>query len=109
MRPKEIIERCGMLGIYEQRRIEDDYIEIVFYNREADEWNKVFIDIFGPPIKPAGVKSTEEYLRLTEAYGGIYTNQTMYKKDFGEYIVIVMLWPWQDDIHTTLKIALLKK
>jgi hypothetical protein len=109
MKPKEFIERCDTLKIYDERYIEDDYVEIVFYSKEIEEWHKILIDIFGPPIKPAGIKSTEEHLRLTEEYGGIYTNQTLYKKEFGEYTLIAMLWPWQDDVHTTLKMVLLKK
>ena len=51
---KEIIEKCSKLSVYEQRYISDERDELVFYNREIDEWNKIFIAILGLPTKPAG-------------------------------------------------------
>ena len=106
---KEIIEKCSKLSVYEQRDITDEYDELVFYNREIDEWNKIFIVILGQPTKPAGVKPTKDDLRLVEDYGGIDDNQTLFKKEFDDVTVIAMFWPWGDDVHTTLKIAFLKR
>lgn len=105
---KEIRERCGKLSVHEEREVSDDYAELVFYNKDLNEWNKALIDTLGPAIKPAGVEPTKENLRLTENYGGIYDNQTLFKKDFGNVSVLAMFWPWQDNTHTTLKVALLK-
>ena len=98
-----------MLRVHEERYISDDYDELVIYNDEIDEWNKIFIDFFGDPIKPPGVKPTIKDLHLTRNYGSILINQTLFKKDSVNNIVIAMLWPWQDNVHTTLKIARLKK
>lgn len=109
MRLKEIIAGLGKLNIYEKRCISDEYDEIVFYNKDLDKWNKLFNDIFGPPFKPPGVKPTKEILALTADYGGITDNQTLFKKDFNDSTVIVMFWPWQDSIHTTLKRIVLGK
>ena len=101
---KEIIEKCSILSIHDKRIITDEYNEIVFYNKDIDEWNKLFTVVLGPAIKPAGEEPTKFDLQLTKDYGGIYSNQTLFKKKFDDYTVIVMFWPWQDDIHTTLKI-----
>ncbi len=106
---KKIIETCLMLSIHEKRDINDKYFELVFYNKEIDEWIKIFTNILGAAVKPANTKPTKENLRLTEDYGGIYGNQTLFKKEFDDAMIIAMFWPWQDNTHTTLKIALLKK
>jgi hypothetical protein len=100
---KQIMDQCGGLDIFEKRRVSDAYSEIVFCNKDNDKWNKLFEDIFGFPAKSAGVKPTEEHLSLTKDYGGIHANQTLFKKIFDDSLVIAMLWPWQDDTHTTLK------
>jgi hypothetical protein len=104
---REIIEKCDMLSVYEERCITDEYVELVFYNKEIAEWNKIFGDIFGPATKPVGVEPTKDDVHSAEDYGGIWADQTLFKRAFGDVIVIAMFWPWQDDIHTTLKMALL--
>lgn len=109
MRLKEIVEKCSKLGVDEQRCVSDEYAELVFFNKEIEQWHKILIDALGPAIKPPGAQPTEEDLRLTKDYGGIHDNQTLFKKEFDDSIAIAMLWPWQDETHTTLKIALLKK
>ncbi len=104
---REIIEKCSMLGVYDERYITDEYSELVFYNKEIHEWNQILADILGPAIKPAGAKPTKDDLHLTKDYGGIWVDQTLFKKVFDDVTVIAMFWPWQDDIHTTLKMTLL--
>ena len=106
---KEVVERCSALSIYEERFFTDEYCERVFYSKDTKEWDEMFISIFDQPIKPAGIKPTKENLLLTESYGGIYSNQTLYKKEFDDVTAIAMFWPWQDGLHTTLKIAVLEK
>ena len=106
---QEIAGKYGNLRVYEQRSAANDYIELVFYASEVDEWNKLFSDILGPAVKPPGVEPTEHDSELTKDYGGIFTGQTLFKKELDNTIIIAMFWPWQDDVHTTLKIALLRK
>ena len=105
----EIIKRYDMLSSQEKRRSTEDYDERVFYNKDIDEWNKVFTDIFGPPTKPTGTIPTEDDLDLARDYGGIWINQTLFKKESDNVVVVAMLWPWQDKVHTTLKTILLKE
>ena len=106
---KEIIQRCSMLSIFEKRDSADEYNELVFYSKDIDQWYKIFADILGPAAKPEGVKPTKDVSALTKDYGGIYENQTLFKKEFDGATVIAMFWPWQSGVHTTLKLVLLKK
>ena len=106
---KEIIEKCSKLDVHEKRCVNDELYEVVFYNKDIDQWHKVFVDILGPPIKPAGEEPTEEDDDLTDEYGGIVSNQTLFKKDFDNVTILTMFWPWRDNIHTTLKTVVLKR
>ena len=106
---REIIERCSLLEVAERRHQDETYCELVFYNREIDAWHTVFSEALGPPVKPAGQEPTKEVLRLTQAYGGIRTRQTLFVREFEDVTVVAMFWPWEDDEHTTLKMALLEK
>ena len=105
----EILEKYSDLSIEERRCISDDYVWLVFYNKEIEKWKKVFNNIFGLAIKPAGTAPTPEDMSLTKEYGGIRRNQTLFKKEFDDATVIAMFWPWQDNIRTTLKMLLIKK
>jgi hypothetical protein len=105
MNLKEILDRCNMVNVHEVRHITDDYAELVFHNRALDEWNRILSDTLGPPKKPAGVEPSENDLELTKDYGGIRVNQTLFMKEVEDSKVIAMYWPWQNHLHTTLKMA----
>ena len=101
---KEIVERFDNLAVYEERTSSDEYFELVFYNKECDKWHEVLSEALGPAAKPVGAKPTAEHLKLVVEYGGLRPDQTLFIKGFNGITVIAMLWPWQDDLHTTLKI-----
>jgi len=106
---KEIFEKCKTLNIYEERSFDDGYLELVFYTKETEQWDKVLVDILGSAVKPAGRKPAPDDLELTKEFGGVYDNQTLYKKEFDNGVIVAMFWPWQDAVRTTLKVALVKK
>jgi hypothetical protein len=106
---KEIFKKCKTLNISEERTISDEYLELVFESKETDKWSNLFTEIFGPAAKPAGAKPTKEDLVLTKDYGGIYFNQTLFKKDFSGVAIMAMFWPWQNGVLTTLKVTVLQK
>ncbi len=106
---KQIVDKCSLQNVREVRRITDGYVELVFSNKRLDDWNRIFSDILGPAKKPAGIKPSKDDLHLTKDYGGIWVNQTLFSKEFDDSTVIAMYWPWQDDAHTTLKMAHVKK
>jgi len=106
---KEILDKCDQLQPFEKRKREDNYYEIVFENQDAKRWSNVLIDCFDRPAKPAGKNPSAEDEALTAPYGGIWNAQTLYRKKFDFGMVITMLWPWDDKVHTTLKMTLIAK
>lgn len=106
MNLKEVIAELIKLDVYEKRSISDDYGELVLLNTPA--LHKALTDIFGPAIKESNKKPDKEMIILAKEYGGIWENQTLFKKDTQSSILIVMLWPWSDMQHITLKIAAVK-
>ena len=105
---REIVEKCNILNIYDKREITDDYCEIVFYSKDVEEWTKILADFLAPAVKPQGVEPTKDDSRLTENYGGIRSHQTLFKKEYGDVVIIAMFWPWGDGSHTTLKMVFLQ-
>jgi len=109
MELKEIIEKCKTLNIYEERFVADNYYEIVFYTKDNDQWAKLFTEILGPVVKQVGIGPSKEDAELTQKYGGVRDNQTLFKKQVGNTIIAAMFWPWQDEVRTTLKVAFIAK
>jgi hypothetical protein len=104
---KEIVETCGIWKSHEVRALRDDYCELVLSDGE-DGWIGTLIDILGSPVKTPGREPSEEHLRLAENFGGIRINQTLWRKRSDDSTIIAMLWPWQDQTHTTVKLAVLR-
>ena len=105
----KIIEQCAMLNIHEKRCIKDEYRELVIYNKDLDQWSQILSDTLGFPIKPSGSKPTKEDSYWTKSHGGIYTHQTLLKKEYESNVLIAMLWPWQNEVYVTLKMAITQK
>lgn len=105
---KEIIEKFKALKISENRAAEDDYYEVVFCNGDSCEFDKVLVSVFGNAAKPKGTRPKREDLKLTEEFGGIRDNQVLFAKKADGRTIVALLWPWQDNAHTTLKIAVVK-
>ena len=106
---KDIFQRFQNLSIYETRSVTDSFVEIVLYNKDIQEWNKLLHEFMGEPFKEAAGKPSRQMKELTKEYGGIGKGQTLFKKDLEEVIILAMLWPWENGIHTTLKIFTLKE
>lgn len=104
---REIFVRCRDLQIHEVRSETDDYYEVVIYNSEINKWSAVLSSVLGPARKPEGVEPTDADLELTSDSGGIWVNQTLFEKEFQGGTIVAKFWPWGDNIHTTLKIAML--
>ncbi len=107
MTAQEILNKCSHLTVYQERDVDNDYVEVVFFSKDIAEWTTVLTEIFGEPLSPSGVAPTPEAVQLTKDYGGISAAQTLYKKDFPSGGILAMFWPWQDSVHTTLKIICL--
>ncbi len=98
-------QKLNRLEIFEQRRQEDDYQEFVVFNWQSSDLAEVLSSELGPAVKPAGMKPSRDFQNLTKKFGGIFDNQTLFKKESGSAVILAMLWPWSDNEHTTLKIA----
>ena len=109
MEIKEIIDRCKGFEIFQQRMVRDNYAEIVMFTKEIFKWSVIFNELLGNPVSPAGFNPTPEDKQITKEYGGIFDDQTLYKKDFQNNTIIVMFWPWQDGKRITVKIVVLTK
>lgn len=105
----DIIQYFEQLTIYEQRCANAEFIELVFYNRDISEWHKVISSLLGEPRKSQGQVPTQKDLDLTARTGGIRIDQTLFEKEVENGIIIAKFWPWKDDTHTTLRMALLIK
>lgn len=88
--------------LYEQRALDRDYVEVVFFSKDQELWDDLLTNLFGNPLKPAGTSPSKEARAFAQVYGGIFENQTLYYLHSGRP-VIAMLWPWQDGVHVTLK------
>lgn len=103
----EIVNQFGDLKIFEKRKVSESYIEIVVFNEEINEWTAVLIGVLGAAAKTQGTAPSDDNLAATKEYGGIHKNQTLYRRNFDTDVMIAMLWPWGDEVHTTIKIAYL--
>ena len=101
----EILKQCSQLKVEEERVSSNDYDERVIFANEIDQWGKVFADVLGQAMKPAGQKTTPQDFALTVNYGGVLDDQTLFYKKFKERSILAMFWPWKNKIHVTLKIA----
>ena len=106
---KDIFQQFQNLAIYEKRSVTDSFVEIVLYNKDIQEWNKLLHEFMGEPFKKAADKPSRQMKDLTNEYGGIEIGQTLFKKDLEEGIILAMFWPWGNGNHTTLKIFTLKE
>lgn len=104
---KEVFSHLKHLEITETRNRSDEYVEIVFLNRDLNAWYETLVAQLGSPRKPAGTEPSQTDQKISRGTGGIWVNQTLFEKSFGDVTVIAKFWPWGDAVHTTLKMALL--
>ena len=106
---QEMYEKFKMLSVCEERCVTYEYGELVFHSEDIEAWDRKFTEMLGPAVKPPNTKPSREDIKLTEVCGGVRYDQTLFKKEFDNSIVVAMFWPWQDKLHVTLKVILLRK
>ena len=109
MKLKEITDCCRHLEVKEKRCLTEEFVELVFFNNDAAEWGRILIAFLGSPVKPEGQEPTARDLELTAKTGSIRFEQTLFEKEFENETIIAKFWPWKDQAHTTLRMALLPK
>jgi hypothetical protein len=115
MKIEELVGDTLWSSIKQLRENSDSYEEIVIFNKDISEWNKILIQKLGPPLVPDGINenvwSSDEIspmekdaaLDKANSCGGIRGNQTLYYGTYESQKLLIMIWPWQDNVHTTLK------
>jgi hypothetical protein len=101
----DLVSDCSALNMHEERKVTDDYFEAVFYNHDMKEIHEIMTSRLGPPVKTEDAEPTEKNQELTKNNGGIRVGQTLFVKDTEDTTLFAMFWPWQDKIHTTVKLV----
>ncbi len=107
MKLRDITDCCVHLDVEEKRCEREDLYELVFFDKDLTEWERILSAFLGPPIKPSGTVPTERDLELTGGTGSIRIEQTLFEKKFEHETIIAKFWPWKDGSHITLRMALL--
>jgi len=106
---EKIIEVCKDFDISEKRYSSEEYYEVVFFAKDVNEWIDALSSQLGTPEKPAGTAPSKDHFEITEPYGGIRREQTLFCKGIDEGQIVAMFWPWTDDVHITLRMVRAEK
>lgn len=109
MQLKSFAKKFKPLRIHEQRRLTDKTCDLVFYGEDLGRWTEILLAEFGSPIKKKGAPLPETEKHWISDTGGIWEDQTLFGKIIDGGVAIAKFQPWQDGVHVTLKIQLLKK
>jgi len=105
--------------VAEIREAEDNYEEIVLFSKDLAAWNEILTEKLGPPLiskeeyeivnESEDVKKSQIDLALesAEKFGGIAEGQTLYYGICDSTVILILIWPWQDNVKVTLKKAIL--
>lgn len=83
----------------------DNYFEAVISNDELAKLTASLKRFFGPPVWPSQNELSFKIQETIKDFGGIKIGQTLYFWNEGNDILFAMLWPWQDDWYTTVRIV----
>ncbi len=92
------------LGPFDLREADSQHADLVVENDQLDAWINLLDQHLGSPLKKTGEAVNFDAKKLTKAFGGIQKNQTLYVKSYETHHLMAMLWPWQNNRHTTLKL-----
>ena len=106
-------ELCN--SIKETRESSAKYEEVVFFSKDVSAWNRFLTEKLGNPVVSAEEFEIEDplqeilsskkdaALKLANSFGGISKGQTLYHGTYNLTEILIMIWPWQDKAHVTLK------
>ena len=119
MKLETLVGKQLLGAVAEIREEDDDYEEIVLYNKDLPAWNEILTEKLGPPLiskeqyeivnESEDVKKSQIDLALesAEQFGGIAEGQTLYYGICDSAVILILIWPWQDNVKVTLKKAIL--
>ncbi len=88
----------------ELRSDEPECFEFVVKTSDLPKVHTVLETFFGKPMKPAGTRASSEAKKMTEAYGGIRDDQTLYHLESEELYYYSLIWPWANGQSVTVKV-----
>jgi hypothetical protein len=106
---KKFAKKFDSLRIHEKRKLTDKLYEVVFYSEDEEQWTKIFVAEFGPPIKKKGDSLPKDEQHWISNTHGIWEDQTLFGKIIDDGIAIAKFQPWKDGVHVTLRMMVLTK
>ena len=97
---KTEIKACGSQEIRVERA---EYLELIVTKAHEPALTAKLSEIFGAPAWPSQGKIPDDVTGVIQNFGGIQQGQSLYLLRDGASIVFLMLWPWSDGNHTTVK------
>ncbi len=100
----EVMRRVRGISHEETRRESEDYLEMVMFKNTLPDVEGLFLNYFGPALKPAGREACEEAERLSNGHGGVSKEQILFHANRENSNQMAMIWPWADGKRMTVKI-----
>jgi len=101
----EGVKKCPITII---RTDSENYLEVVVRVDKLDLFYPVLEDFFGKISKPAGEDPHASAEQLTNDFGGVRRDQTLYDREVDGVMHLAMIWPWMDNVSATIKIYRLR-
>lgn len=101
----ELVGQLKKFPLDEVRKEYDGYFEFVVSVKHLMNLYPLFERYYGVPFKPAGIAPSSKAQEVTKKYGGIQTQQTLYFASREEISDCAMIWPWNDGLRATVKMA----
>lgn len=80
----------------------DTLMEGVVAGDQVQKLSACLTGFFGSPVEPQDL-AVPAIKALVDNHGGLMSGQTLYCCSVHQKHLGVMLWPWQDGVHTTVK------
>jgi len=100
----ELKEELKAVGFDTMRVERDDYMEIVVTNDKLGAVNIKLESLMGSVIWPSQRRLEAILEEKLNGFGGIMAGQALYFKRQQKEAFFVMLWPWKDGQHITIKV-----
>jgi len=94
----------GKIDFQEIRINNKDYFEAIILKSKLADLITCLEETFGVAKYPSGKELSGHVKEVTDRFGGVRGGQSLYFLEEKECSAFVMLWPWQDGTHITLKI-----
>ncbi|MDO8281644.1 MAG: hypothetical protein Q7U10_03305 [Thermodesulfovibrionia bacterium] len=101
-------------SVKEIRQDTHNYAELVFFSKDISNWHQILSGKFGHPViledrmEPEGpvdnaLQEKTPIKVLSDYIGGVREGQSIYYGTHDASKVLIMMWPWKDKNHVTLK------